>query len=123
MRAADRFGRTVVLRLRFADLSRATRSHTVPRPTAHTQTILGVARNLMAQAKPLIDRQGLTLVGISVGDLNSDWVQLELPLSAHSGGNLDAAVDAIKDRFGTSALTRGVLLGKDPGLTVPMLPD
>jgi DNA polymerase IV len=124
MRAADRLGRTVVLRLRFADMSRATRSHSVPRPTSHTQTILGVARSLMAEARPLIDEKGLTLVGIAVGNLNNgDYVQLELPLDAHSGGELDEAMDAVRNRFGTSALTRGVLLGKDPGITVPMLPD
>jgi len=124
MRAADRLGRTVVLRLRFADLSRATRSHSVPRPTSHTQTILGVARSLMAEARPLIDEKGLTLVGIAVGNLNNgDFVQLELPLDAHSGGELDAAMDAVRNRFGTAALTRGALLGQDPGLTVPMLPD
>jgi DNA polymerase-4 len=124
MRAADRLGRTVVLRLRFADMTRATRSHSVPRPTSHTQTILGVARSLMAEARPLIDEKGLTLVGIAVGNLNNgDYVQLELPLDAHSGGGLDAAMDAVRDKFGTLALTRGALLGKDPGLTVPMLPD
>ena len=124
MRAADRLGRTVVLRLRFADLSRATRSHSVPRPTSHTQTILGVARSLMAEARPLIAEKGLTLVGIAVGNLNNgDFVQLELPLDAHSGGELDAAMDAVRNRFGTAALTRGALLGQDPGLTVPMLPD
>jgi DNA polymerase-4 len=124
MRAADRLGRTVVLRLRFADLSRATRSHSVPRPTSHTQTILGVARSLMAEARPLIAEKGLTLIGIAVGNLNNgDFVQLELPLDAHSGGELDAAMDAVRNRFGTAALTRGALLGQDPGLTVPMLPD
>src|SRR5207249_11482608 len=39
MRAAGRIGRTVVLRLRFDDFSRATRSHTLPFGTAHTQTV------------------------------------------------------------------------------------
>ena len=78
----------------------------------------------MAEARPLIDEKGLTLVGIAVGNLNNgDYVQLELPLDAHSGGELDEAMDAVRNRFGTSALTRGVLLGKDPGITVPMLPD
>jgi DNA polymerase IV len=124
MRAADRLGRTVVLRLRFADFTRATRSHTLPRPTTQTQAILGAARTLLAQARPLIERCGLTLVGISVGNLdNAEAVQLELPLDGYSGGELDAAMDAVRDRFGTTALTRAVNLGRDPGLTVPMLPD
>jgi DNA polymerase-4 len=124
MRAADRIGRTVVLRLRFADFTRATRSHTLPGPTAHTQTILTAVRALFAEAGPLIAGKGLTLVGIAVGNLNNgDAVQLELPLFAHSGGELDEAMDRVRDRFGTTALTRAVNLGRDPGLTVPMLPD
>ncbi len=124
MRAAERIGRTVVLRLRFADFTRATRSHTLPGPTAHTQTVLTAVRALFAGAGPLIPSRGLTLVGIAVGNLtNSDGVQLELPLFAHSGGELDQAMDKVRDRFGGAALTRAVNLGRDPGLTVPMLPD
>jgi DNA polymerase IV len=124
MRAADRIGRTVVLRLRFADFTRATRSHTLPGPTAHTQTILTTVRALFAEADALVAGKGLTLVGIAVGNLNNgDAVQLELPLFAHSGGELDEAMDRVRDRFGTTALTRAVNLGRDPGLTVPMLPD
>jgi DNA polymerase-4 len=124
MRRAGRAGRTVVLRLRFDDFSRATRSHTLPRSTSHTQTILDTARALLATARPLVEREGLTLVGISVANLDDDGaLQLTLPLDAHSGGALDAAIDAIRERFGPAALTRGVLLGRDPGLTVPLLPD
>jgi DNA polymerase-4 len=124
MRAADRPGRTVVLRLRFGDFSRATRSHTLARATAHTQPILGAARVLLAQARPLIDQRGLTLVGISVGNLDrGDAVQLELPLDQHSDGELDSALDAVRERFGSAALIRAALLGKGEGLAVPMLPD
>jgi DNA polymerase-4 len=36
---------------------------------------------------------------------------------------LDRAVDAIRDRYGTAAITRGVLVGRDPGPWVPLLPD
>src|SRR5437016_9160101 len=50
MRTAGRTGRTVVLRLRFDDFSRATRSHTLARATAETQTILTTARGLLAAA-------------------------------------------------------------------------
>ena len=124
MRAAGRVGRTVVLRLRFDDFSRATRSHTLPRATAETRTILVVARWLLATAVPMIERQGLTLVGVAVGNLEDDGaLQLALPLDRHSGGALDAALDEVRDRFGATAVTRAVLLGRDQGLTVPMLPD
>jgi len=124
MRTAGRVGRTVVLRLRFGDFSRATRSHTLPYATAHTDTILATARGLLAASMPTIERQGLTLVGISVANLDDDGaVQLSLPFHGRSGEELDAAIDEVKRRFGATALTRGVLLGRDPGLTVPLLPD
>jgi DNA polymerase-4 len=124
MRAAGRVGRTVVLRLRFNDFSRATRSHTLPHATAHTQTILATARGLLATAMPMIERQGLTLVGVAVGNLDDDRaVQLTLPFDRHSGDALDAALDEVRERFGTAAITRAVLLGRDQGLSVPLLPD
>ncbi len=122
LRAARRVCRTVVLRLRFGDYSRATRSHTLPEATAHTETILATARELLAAAMPLIERQGLTLLGVSFGNLADDGaVQLALPLDRHRA--LDAAVDDVRDRFGSTAITRAVLLGRDPGLTMPHLPD
>jgi DNA polymerase-4 len=124
MRTAGRVGRTVVLRLRFDDFTRATRSHTLTRATAHTQTILAAARGLLAAALPMIEEQGLTLVGIAITNLDDDTaIQLELPFDRHSGNALDAALDDLHARFGSSAVTRAVLLGKDQGLTVPMLPD
>jgi DNA polymerase-4 len=124
MRTAGRVGRTVVLRLRFADFTRATRSHTLLKATAHTETILATAQGLLATALPMIEAQGLTLVGIAIANLDDDSaIQLELPFDRHSGLALDAAVDDLRARFGSSAVTRAVLLGKDEGLTVPMLPD
>jgi DNA polymerase IV len=124
MRAAGRVGRTVTLRLRFDDFSRATRSHTVSEATAHTSTILGVVRGLVATAAPTIERQGITLVGVAVGNLgDDDAVQLALPFERRSRRALDAALDQVRDRFGTGAVTRAVLVGRDPGMTVPMLPD
>jgi DNA polymerase-4 len=124
MRAASRVGRTVVLRLRFDDFSRATRSHTLPRPTAQTGTILETTRQLLATAMPMIERDGVTLVGISVANLDDGGaVQLVLPLDGHDGVALDAALDEIRERYGPNAVIRAVLLGRDQGLTVPLLPD
>jgi DNA polymerase IV len=124
MRKAGRVGRTVVLRLRFDDFSRATRSHTLAGPTARTETILATARGLLATAAPLIERRGLTLVGISVANLDdASTFQLPLPLGRGDLDALDAAVDEVRERFGTSALTRAVLLGRDTGWSMPLLPD
>jgi DNA polymerase-4 len=113
-----------VLRLRFDDFSRATRSHTLDRPTAETQQILDAARNLLRAALPLIEVQGLTLVGIAVANLDDDHaVQLTLPFDRHAGGALDVALDDVRERFGSTAVTRAVLLGREPPMTVPLLPD
>jgi DNA polymerase-4 len=124
VRAAHRVGRTVVLRLRFDDFSRATRSHTLPHPTARTSIVLEAARELLASARPLIEKRGLTLIGIAVANLADDLpIQLELPFDPDDGALLDAALDEIRDRYGTSAVTRAVLLGRRADLVMPLLPD
>ena len=124
MRAARRVGRTVVLRLRFDDFSRATRSFTLTDATAETRTIIDTARALFATAMPLIERRGLTLVGVAVGNLQNDCpAQLVLPFDGRSGIELDLAVDEIRNRFGNDAVVRAVLLGRKTGLTIPLLPD
>jgi DNA polymerase-4 len=124
MRAARRVGRTVVLRLRFDDFSRATRSFTLRDATAETQTVLDTSRGLLASALPMIERQGITLVGVAVANLENDRpAQLVLPFDRHDGVALDAAIDEIRDRYGLTAITRAVLLGRNPGLSMPVLPD
>jgi DNA polymerase-4 len=124
MRDAARVGRTVVLRLRFDDFTRATRSHTLPQATARTETVLTAARILLHMATPLIDERGVTLIGVSVGNVeDDDAVQLELPFDRRSNDALDRALDGVTDRFGSAAVTRAVLLGRDHHRAVPMLPD
>ena len=126
MRAAGRTGRTVVLRLRFDDFSRATRSRTLPWATSSTQPILAAARRLVASAAPLIAQRGLTLVGFAVSGIDrSGAQQLVLPFSEGSRAweDVDEAVDRVRRRYGKSALTRAVLVGRDPGLEMPHLPD
>ena len=124
MRIAGRAGRTVVLRLRFDDFTRATRSHTLPHPTASTETVLTAARSLLQSALPTLEQRGLTLVGISVANLeNAREVQLLLPFDGRQHEALDAVIDEVRERFGSKAITRAVLLGRDAGFTMPMLPD
>jgi DNA polymerase IV len=124
MRAARRVGRTVVLRLRFDDFSRATRSATLRHATAETRVILDMARGLLATAMPMIERRGITLIGLAVGNLENDRPrQLTLPLESPRGAALDAALDEIRDRYGVTAMSRAVLLGRDAGLVMPRLPD
>jgi DNA polymerase-4 len=124
MRTAKRSCRTVVLRLRFADFARATRSHTLVQPTAETELLLLTARGLLRAALPMLLDRGCTLVGVSLANLDDeDAMQLMLPFDDVAPGALDAAVDGVRDRFGSLAVTRAVLLGRDPGLSVPLLPD
>ncbi len=124
LRAARRVCRTVVLRLRFDDFTRATRSHTLSDATAHTETILATARALLALATPMITSQGITLLGIALSNLADDTdFQLTLPFERQPEGALDASLDALRERFGSQAVTRAVLLGRDQGLSVPLLPD
>jgi DNA polymerase IV len=124
LRAARRVCRTVMLRLRFDDFTRATRSHTLFEATAQTQTILSAARELVTAAMPMIERRGCTLVGFSLGNLEDDHaIQLALPFDRQRARALDSALDRLRDRFGSNAITRAVLLGRDQGPSVPMLPD
>jgi DNA polymerase-4 len=117
MRASGRIGRTVVLRLRFGDYAtRASRSRTLVEPTASTAAILAAARALLASATPLIERDGLTLVGVSVLGLEDDADQLVLPVDGAGGGSLDAALNVVRDRFGSDAITRATLLGREERL-------
>ena len=124
LRDAGRLARTVVIRLRFDDFTRASRSHTLDRPTADTRTILTAARALMDAAAPIIERQGCTLVGLALTNLaDHDAVQLSLPFDVRSSGALDAVLDELRGRYGASAVTRATQLGRDLGLSMPVLPD
>jgi DNA polymerase-4 len=124
LRAANRLCRTVVLRLRFDDFARATRSHTLPKATSDTEELAVAAAKLLTAALPMIYDRGITLVGLSLANLDDTGAeQLVLPFDACPRAALDAALDGVKDRFGSLAVTRAVLLGRDPGISVPMLPD
>lgn len=125
MRAAGRTGRTVVLRLRFDDFSRVTRSRTLPWATSSTQPILAAARQLVGCAAPLIAERGLTLVGFAVSGIDrSGAQQLTLPFGADAGRlEIDEAIDRVRSRYGKSALTPAVLVGRDHGIEMPHLPD
>ena len=96
----------------------------MPEPTAETPAVLATARGLLGASLPLIEANGITLLGVSLANLGTgDAIQLVLPLGPPSRCELDAALDEIRDRFGSAAVTRAVLLGHNPGITVPLLPD
>ncbi len=127
MRKARRSGRTVTLRFRFDDFSRATRASSFPQATSSTGAIQEVALALLQAAWPMIDEQGLTLLGLSVGNLVDDdaagGAQLALPFEAAESDTVDGAFDAVRERFGAASLTRAATLGRNPDIGVPKLPD
>ena len=128
LRAKTLAGRTVTVRVRFADLRAITRSTTLEAPISSTQTLTEVAVELVRQA--LADHpqeRHLSLLAISVSHLAKQPVlQLELGLglvdeARHPGTRrglarhaADRAVDRIRDRFGWSAIAYGPLaMGAD----------
>jgi DNA polymerase-4 len=122
LRTARRVCRTVVLRMRFSDFSRATRSYTMAESTAQTQVIWRAAAGLLRASGSLIERRGLTMIGVALTNLeDQDAVQLTLPFDR--AAELDAALDLVRERFGSGSITRGVLVGREPGVWVPLLPD
>jgi DNA polymerase-4 len=125
MRASARIGRTVMLRLRFGDYSRATRSQTLAEPTAATRVVLATARGLLVASLPAIERSGVTLLGVSVSNLERAGTlqQLSLPLERRSPAALDTVLDAVRDRFGTAAITRAVLLGRGAAASAWLMPE
>lgn len=110
MRAAGRSGRTVTLRLRFGDYSRASRSRTLPRATAATVPLLQAAVVLLGEAESQIEARGLTLIGVTIANLDAAacGIQLELPLQSAGADRLDDALDELHGRFGAAAVTRGL---------------
>jgi DNA polymerase-4 len=124
LREHDRVCRTVVLRLRFGDFAKATRSHTVRPATDRTSVLLAACRGLLAAAQGEISDRGITLVGVSLSQLaRVDEIQPELPMDWHEGARLDTVLDAVRDRFGATSVSRAALLGRDPGLSTPVLPE
>lgn len=122
LRTAQRACRTVILRMRFDDFSRATRSHTMAEATSRTATLLRVARGLLTAAQPMIFLRGLTLIGVALTNLcDQNAIQLALPFDRVA--ELDRALDALRERFGAGAISRGALVGRDAGPWVPLLPD
>jgi DNA polymerase-4 len=124
MRRASRVGRTVTLRFRFDDFTRATRSHSLPDPTAGTATIHATAMAVLDAAWPIVEAKGITLLGVSIGNLSDlDAVQLVLPFERKDAEQLDTVMDAVRGRFGRGALQRATTMHGDPGIQLPMLAD
>jgi DNA polymerase-4 len=125
LRTAGRVGSTLTVRFRFDDFTRSTRSRTFAHPTAATEPIAAVALAILHRELARIDDCGLTLIGLSVGNLlDADHTpeQLLLPFGRKPTAPLDEAVDDLRKRFGNQVVTRASLVhqkGEEP----PKLPD
>ena len=113
----------MTVRFRLADMSRMTRSHSWNVPTDRTDALVATARELLRRERGLIDHRGLTLIGVALSGFDERSVQLELPIGQRAEATLDATLDDLRARFGTSSVMRGSLVGRDVGFSVPLLPD
>lgn len=124
LRDGDRVCRSVVLRLRFGDFAKATRSRTLGSATDRTAILLTVARALLAATLPEIAERGITLIGLSLSHLDhADHVQPELPIDWGDEERLDTVLDTLRDRFGATSVSRAAQMGRDPGWSSPVLPE
>src|SRR5690606_38358980 len=81
---------TVVLRLRYGDFVKATRSRSLARPTDRTDVLLKTALGLLASVDSEIAGRGVTLIGVSLAHLDRGAAaQLELPLDWNDGARID----------------------------------
>lgn len=128
LRAKGRAGRTVTVRVRFADFETVTRQTALPGPTSSTSALYRAGRDLTGAALAEVGRgRGLRLLGISVSHLTRlPDLQMELPLTgagladpvlrpgspeALARRRLDVAVDRAREAFGRDAVSRAALLG------------
>lgn len=108
-------GRTVQIKLRYADFQTITRAETLPGPTNITEEILRTAARLLTDRLPR-RRLLVRLLGVGVSNFeNAEQVQgLLFDDPAHERqSRLDAAADKLRERFGADALRRGSVLSHD----------
>lgn len=123
LRSADRTAATVVLRVRFGDFASSTSSRTLSRPSARTELLLDVALELLRARSEEIARRGITLVGVQLAGLDDHGEQLQLPLAEADTQGLDDALDAVRERFGATAVRRAAQVGRSVRPAMPTLPD
>ena len=111
LRAQDVVGRTVVLKVRFADFTTITRSRTLPEQTDVARTIYGTARELFDRLG--LDRARLRLVGVRVEGLvpaSSGHRQLALDERPQGWREAERAVDRASARFGAGVVRPAALV-------------
>ena len=99
-------GRTLTLKLRWADFETITRSETLDRPVQTEESVLPAARALLARARTR--RLGIRLLGLAASNLGEPVGQGRLFEEITPKGAERAAkgVDAVRARFGYRAIRR-----------------
>lgn len=134
LRDAGRSCGSISIGLRFEDMSRASKSRALPVVTTGTEVLLRFAREMFAELRSKAPHRPITLVGVSLEKLGSEGgVQLQLPIERNPdlpedtgeapGESLDSALDELRARFGSSAVTRASLVDLDASSASPVLPD
>ncbi len=115
LRTSNLHGRTVALKVRFADFSTVSRSHSLAQPTNITQELIEVGLDLLANKLP-VSHPPVRLLGFGVENLSPDPPS---PTARSTQGllfadedrdrrrQLDRVADEIAARFGNQALRRG----------------
>ncbi|MHC1791468.1 DNA polymerase IV [Solidesulfovibrio sp.] len=117
LRQEHRQGRTITLKLKFNTFKQITRSRTLAAATDCDAVIFQTARDLLS-AEPL--PHPLRLIGVGVSHFGDQPRQLSLLTTAGQDetrrhGKIDAALDAIRDKFGRQAIIRGRLFEYENG--------
>jgi DNA polymerase IV len=108
LRHAGRRARTVTLKVRWPDFSLVTRSRTLTRPAQSTAQLSSTAVELLDEVFAMQGRRPVRLIGLGATNLVEDAVQLRFDDAPDlREERLDHAVDAIRDRFGESVVSRG----------------
>lgn len=108
LRKAGWLGRTVTLKVRFADFRTITRSVTLARPTDSDRAVIDAAEDLLARIET---KEGVRLLGVGVSNLErADARQGELALDGPDHRDIEAAVDEVRARFGADAVGPAALV-------------
>ena len=109
---SDQFkGRTVTLKLRFSDFHTITRSTTSAEPTNSDQQIYRSVGGLLDAVN--LARRKVRLVGVAVSNLDTGEQPQLLATASARESEVDKAIDAVRERFGTDSVRRARLAGDD----------
>ena len=114
LRGGGRRARTITLKVRWSDFSTITRSETLAQPVFDTESVGSAADRLLRRVVAGAPGRAVRLLGISAGNLEAPLRQLEMATNSESDATRrraerrDAALDAIRRRFGPRALRRGL---------------